>query len=252
MACPTVPASRPANWPLLYLAVALTTLATLLLELSLTRFFRWFSTTILRFWRSRSRCSGWAWAACCPMWSRGWPGSLYRKLGMVSLINAGLVLGAVLFVLTRGAEIGTFDLGLIYFTIGAAVSGVGDHRFAGDCGDDRARRQRLFLRSAGRGGRMSGAGAAAETFGGPNTVIAVSVLFAAAAAIWFSLAGMRLGRIASVFAGPAVHHAGDRQYEISLRRSALRQGREAARGAVHQMEQHFAHRHGAGQGWRAR
>src|SRR3954452_7599750 len=40
-----------------------------------------------------------------------------------------------------------------------------------------------------------------NTFGGPNTVIAVSVLFAAAAAIWFTLAGVRFGRIASVFAG---------------------------------------------------
>ncbi len=40
-----------------------------------------------------------------------------------------------------------------------------------------------------------------NTFGGPNTVMAVSVLFASAAAIWFSLAGVRSGRIVSVFVG---------------------------------------------------
>ena len=51
-----------------------------------------------------------------------WPGSLYRKLGVVSLINAGLVLAAVMFVLTRGAEIGTFDLGRDLLHDRAAVS----------------------------------------------------------------------------------------------------------------------------------
>ena len=40
-----------------------------------------------------------------------------------------------------------------------------------------------------------------NTFGGPNTVLAVSVLFAAAAAVWFSLAGVKSGRIVSVFVG---------------------------------------------------
>ncbi len=39
MTCPTVPLPGPSNWPLLYTALALTTLATLLLELSLTRIF---------------------------------------------------------------------------------------------------------------------------------------------------------------------------------------------------------------------
>ena len=38
-----------------------------------------------------------------------------------------------------------------------------------------------------------------NTFGGPNTVMAVSVLFASAAAVWFSLAGVKFGRIVSVF-----------------------------------------------------
>jgi hypothetical protein len=42
-----------------------------------------------------------------------------------------------------------------------------------------------------------------NTFGGPDTVVAASVLFASAAAIWFSMAGMRYGRIVSVFVGLA-------------------------------------------------
>ena len=37
--CPHASPVRPSSWPLLYTAVALTTLATLLLELSLTRIF---------------------------------------------------------------------------------------------------------------------------------------------------------------------------------------------------------------------
>jgi spermidine synthase len=40
-----------------------------------------------------------------------------------------------------------------------------------------------------------------NAFGGPNTVIAVSIVFATGAAIWFSLAGCRMGRIAGVGVG---------------------------------------------------
>ena len=46
-----------------------------------------------------------------------------------------------------------------------------------------------------------------NTFGGPNTVMAVSVLFASAAAVWFTLAGVKSGRIVSVFRRAAVHDA---------------------------------------------
>ena len=42
-----------------------------------------------------------------------------------------------------------------------------------------------------------------NTFGGPNTVLSVAVMFCAAAAIWFNLAGYPVGRIASVAIGLA-------------------------------------------------
>ena len=118
-----------------------------------------------------------------------------------SLGNAGLVLAALLFVLTRGTNVRTFDFGLIYFTTalpflgsGIIVSLVISETI------DRVDRIYFFDFWA-RPQAASLLVLLLNTFGGPNTLIAVSVLFAAAAAIWFSLAGMRYGRIVSVFVG---------------------------------------------------
>ena len=85
-----------------------------------------------------------------------------------------------------------------------------------------------------------------NTFGGPNTVIAVSVLFAGGAAIWFSLGGVKSGRIASVLAGLflTLLIAGNIKYHC--RRSAVCKGPEDRAGALHKMEQHVPHRSRAG------
>ena len=83
-----------------------------------------------------------------------------------------------------------------------------------------------------------------NTFGGPNTVIAVSVLFAVGRRDLVQSRGNEVRANRERLRRLAVHDAGHRKHEVSLCRSALRQGREAARGAVHEMEQHLAHRHG--------
>ncbi|HVV44224.1 MAG TPA: hypothetical protein VHC72_03440, partial [Bryobacteraceae bacterium] len=193
--------SRPSNWPLLYTAVALTTLATLLLELSLTRIFSVVFYYHFAFLAISIALFGLGVGGVFSYVISGWPGTLYRKLGTVSLINAGLVLAAVLFVLTRGAEVGTLDLGLIYFTTALPFLGSGII-VSLVIADTIERVDRIyFFDLLGAAGGCLALVLLLNTFGGENTVIAVSVLFAAAAATWFSLAGMRYGRIASVFAG---------------------------------------------------
>src|SRR5438270_7957836 len=109
------PGSRPSSWPLLYLAVALTTLGTLLLELSLTRIFSVVFFYHFAFLAISIALFGLGAGGVLSYAVSAWPGTLFRKLGIVSLADAGLVLLAASFVLTRGASIGTFDLALIYF-----------------------------------------------------------------------------------------------------------------------------------------
>ncbi|HWF08859.1 MAG TPA: hypothetical protein VG297_10360 [Bryobacteraceae bacterium] len=193
--------SRPSNWPLLYTAVALTTLATLLLELSLTRIFSVVFYYHFAFLAISIALFGLGVGGVLSYIVSGWPGSLYRKLGIVSLIDAGLVLAAVLFVLTRGAETGTLGLGAIYFITALPFLGSGII-VSLVIADTIERVDRIyFFDLLGAAGGCLALVVLLNTFGGENTVIAVAVLFASAAAIWFSLAGMRYGRIASVFAG---------------------------------------------------
>lgn len=193
--------ARPSNWPLLYTAVALTTLATLLLELSLTRIFSVVFYYHFAFLAISIALFGLGVGGVLSYVVSSWPGSLYRKLGVVSLIDAALAIGAVMFVLTRGAEIGTFELGVIYFATALPFLGAGII-VSLVIAETIERVDRIyFFDLVGAAGGCLALVLLLNAFGGPNTVIAVAVLFAAAAAIWFTLAGMRFGRIASVFAG---------------------------------------------------
>ena len=194
---------RPANWPLLYTAVALTTLATLLLELSLTRIFSVVFYYHFAFLAISIALFGLGVGGVLSYVISGWPGSLYRKLGLVSLISAALALAAVMFVLTRGAEIGTFEMGVIYFTTALPFLGSGIIVSLAIAETIERVDRIYFFDLLGAAGGCLALVLLLNTFGGPNTVIAVSVLFASAAAIWFTLAGVRSGRIVSVFVGLA-------------------------------------------------
>src|ERR1700685_3692037 len=105
------------SWPLLYTALALTTLATLLLELSLTRIFSVVFYYHFAFLAISIALFGLGVGGVLSYVVASGPGSLFRKLGRVSLINSMLVLLAVMFVLTRGADVSMFDLAVIYFAI---------------------------------------------------------------------------------------------------------------------------------------
>ena len=193
--------SRPFSWPLLYTALALTTLATLLLELSLTRIFSVVFYYHFAFLAISIALFGLGVGGVLSYLVASWPGSLFRKLGRVSLINSMLVLLAMLFVLTRGADVTTFDLAVIYFAIALPFVGSGIIvSLVISEGIERVDRLYFFDLLGAAGGCLALV-LLLNTFGGPNTVMAVSVLFAAAAAVWFSLAGVKSGRIVSVFVG---------------------------------------------------
>ncbi len=197
---PQSPASRPASWPLLYLALALTTSGTLLLELTLTRifsvvFYYHFAFLAISIALFGLGVGGVLSYVVAP------GGRIYRKLGAASLINSVLALGALLFVLTRGADIGTVELGIIYFTTALPFVGTGIIVSLAISETMERIDKVYFFDLLGAAAGCLALVAFLNTFGGPNTVIAVSIIFAAAAAIWFSLDAYRVGRIAGVGVG---------------------------------------------------
>jgi hypothetical protein len=188
----------PLSWPLLYIAVALTTSATLLLELSLTRIFSVVFYYHFAFLAISIALFGLGVGGVFSYVVAGWRGSLFRKLGILSTINCGLVLLAVIVVLAQRTEMGAGDLALIYFTCalpffcsGIIVSLVISETI------ERVNRVYFFDLLGAAGGCLLLV-PLLENFNGPNTTISVAVMFAAAAAIWFNLSLDRAGRVFSV------------------------------------------------------
>lgn len=178
--------------------MALTTLATLVLELSLTRIFSVVFYYHFAFLAISIALFGLGAGGVFSYVVAGWPGPLWDKLGKLSAVNSLAVVFSLVFILTRQGELGNVTLGLIYFASalpffcsGAIVSLAISETI------ERVNRVYFF--------DLVGASAGClllipflNSFGGPNTVISAAVLFAAAAAIWHNLAGRAIGRAMAV------------------------------------------------------
>lgn len=183
--------------------MALTTLGTLLLELSLTRIFSVVFYYHFAFLAISIALFGLGAGGVFSYVIAGWRGNLYRKLGILSLLNCVLVLFAISVVLGQKETVGNGGLALIYFAnalpflcTGIIVSLAISETI------ERVSRVYFF--------DLMGAAAGClllipflEWFGGPDTTLSVSILFAAAAAIWFTLGGSTRGRLTSVAVGLA-------------------------------------------------
>ena len=173
-------------------------MATLLLELALTRVFSVVFYYHFAFLAISIALFGLGMGGLFSYIVAGWKAPLFCKLGRLSFVNSLLVVFALAILLNRGATPTNWDLALVYFTTalpfflsGAIVSLA--------ISETIARVDRVYF--------FDLAGAAAGCFlllamvrlvGGPDTVICAGVTFAAAAAMWHSLAGSRTGRAGSV------------------------------------------------------
>src|ERR1700733_8473555 len=83
------------NWPLLYIAVSLTTLGTLLLELSLTRIFSVVFYYHMAFLAISIALFGMGAGGVFSYVVGAWPGDLFRKIGTLSVINCLFVAIAI-------------------------------------------------------------------------------------------------------------------------------------------------------------
>jgi hypothetical protein len=190
--------SVKTKWPQLYLGVAFTTLATLILELSLTRIFSvvfyyhfaFLAISIALFGLGAGGLFSYVVA------DRG--GNIFYRLGILAVVNSLTVLASLVYILTRSGEFGNLTLAGVYFASalpfffsGAVVSiAVGE-------AIQRVDRVYFFDLLGAAGGCLMLV-PLLNYFGGPNTVLAASVLFAVSAAIWYNLAGTLRGRAGAV------------------------------------------------------
>jgi spermidine synthase len=188
----------PLQWREIYLAVALTTMATLLMELSLTRIFSVVFAYHFAFLAISIALFGLGLGGIASYVAAGWKAPLFTKLGWLSGVDSLLVVLALAVILGQGDHPGSGDLALIYFTsaLPFLVSGTIISLVIGETIE---RVDRIYF--------FDLVGAAAGCFlllallplaGGPGAVIGAAITFAAAAAIWHSLAGSVPARAGNV------------------------------------------------------
>lgn len=188
----------PTPWSQVYLCVALTTLATLLLELSLTRIFSVVFYYHLAFLAISIALFGLGIGGVFSYVVAGWKAPLYTRLGRLSVANTFCVLLALVVILVQGNNLTNWNLALIYFTTALPffVSGTIVSLAISET-IERVNRVYFF--------DLLGAAAGClvllpllELLGGPSTVVSSAIFFAVAAAVWFSMAGSVNGRVGSV------------------------------------------------------
>jgi hypothetical protein len=190
--------SGKTKWPQLYLGVAFTTLATLILELSLTRIFSgvfyyhiaFLAISIALFGLGAGGLFSYV------IVSRG--GNIFYKLGVLAVVNSVTVLASLVFILTRAGELDNLTLAGVYFASALPFffSGVVVSIAVAEA-IQRVDRVYFFDLLGAAGGCLVLV-PFLNYFGGPNTVIAVSILLAVSAAVWYNLAGTLRGRAGAV------------------------------------------------------
>ena len=186
------------SWPLVYLGVAFTTLATILLELSLTRIFSvvfyyhfaFLAISIALFGLGAGGLLSYAVARRRPV--------LFHKLGVLSAAAAVAALGALGYILAQRGDLSGGVLALVYLA-GALPFLLAGTVISSAIAETVDRVDRVYFFD------LIGAAAGCLLFvplldvtGGPNTVIGAAVMFAAAAAIWFTLGASWRGRTLAV------------------------------------------------------
>lgn len=190
--------TSPIPWSQVYLCVGLTTLATLLLELSLTRIFSVVFYYHLAFLAISIALFGLGIGGVFSYVAAGWKAPLYTRLGRLSAANSFLVMLALIVILIQKNNLTDWNLALIYFTTALPffVSGTIVSLAISET-IERVNRVYFFdLLGAATGCLLLIP--LLEWFGGPSTVVSAAIFFAAAAAIWFSMSGSVRGRVFSV------------------------------------------------------
>jgi hypothetical protein len=195
---PDTPSSDAVRWPQLYLGLGITTCATLVLELSLTRIFAAVFYPHAALLAITIALCGLAAGGVFSYAIAARRGNLGVKLGTLSVANGFAVVASVWFLFSRPAGAGIATVVAVFlvsavpfFFAGAIVS------LAISEAIQRIDRAYSFDRAGAAVGCLALI-PSLNVFGGPNTVIAAGVLYAVAAAIWFHQAGAERRRASAV------------------------------------------------------
>ena len=190
--------TSPIYLPQVYLCVALTTLATLLLELSLTRLFSVVFYYHLAFLAISIALFGLGLGGVFSYVVAGWKGSLFTRLGRLSALNSLAVVVALVVILAQKNNLTFWEYGLVYFTtalpfffsgtiVSLAISETIEHV-----------NKVYFFDLLGASAGCLLLIPLLDWFGGPSTIVSAAIFFAVAAAVWHSMAGSVTGRAGSV------------------------------------------------------
>ena len=173
-------------------------MATLILELSLTRIFSVVFYYHFAFLAISIALFGLGAGGVFSYVAASWRGDLFVKLGLLAATNSVIVLASLVFIITRAGELGNGTLALIYFAsalpfflTGAIVSLVISETI------ERVDKVYFFDLLGASGGCLLLV-PLLNNFGGPNTVLAAAVMLAVSSAVWYNIAGRVTGRAVAV------------------------------------------------------
>jgi len=195
------PSGESRRWPQIYFGIAATSLATLLLELGLTRVFSVVYFYHFAFLAISIALFGLGVGGVFSYVVARGRGSLFSKLGVLGAINAAAIVICLAYLLSRVHYRGGWELLLGYFiaAIPFLFSGTILSLIIADT-IEHVNRAYFF--------DLTGAAAGCIVLvpllnwvGGPNAILVAAILFAVSAAIWFDLASDSRGRIGAVVLG---------------------------------------------------
>lgn len=193
--------SRRGYWPQIYFGIASTSMATLLLELALTRVFSVVYFYHFAFLAISVALFGLGAGGVASYVVAGMRGSLYGKIGVLAVFNAVVLVFCLSFLLSRtngaqgsGFATAYFVTAIPFLIAGAILSLI--------VADTIAQVNRVyFFDLIGAAGGCAVLVLLLKWVGGPNTILIAAVLYAVSAAIWFHLARASGGRIFAVIVG---------------------------------------------------
>jgi len=186
------------SWPQIYFGVAVTTLATLLLELSLTRVFSVVFYYHFAFLAISVALFGLGAGGVISYLVAGWPGSLFRKLGAIAGLNALVIVACLKFLLSQNGSLLSFQLMAVYFTCALPFLFSGTILSLVIASTVERVDKVYFFDLMGAAAGCAVLVKLLDWIGGPNTVIVAAVLFAVSGAVWFNMARSARGRIIAV------------------------------------------------------
>ncbi len=197
----TPPSVARRHWPQIYFAVASTSLATLLLELALTRVFSVVYYYHFAFLAISIALFGLGAGGVFSYVVAGWKGSLYSRLGLLAALNAIAIVLSLAFLLNRTGEMNSAQLIAAYFV--AAIPFLLSGTILSLAIAETIERvdKVYFFDLVGAAAGCAVLVPLLNWVGGPNTILVAAALFGVSAAVWCHLGHAPRGRVAAVLLG---------------------------------------------------